>query len=72
MSKSKHGKRVECKRVLKNRQRRIAQRLRDRVWGPRDEPMLTASNIHYELSDKARGLSSGGIGRCSCWPGGPA
>jgi hypothetical protein len=24
--------------------------------------MLTASNIHYELSDKARGLSSGGIG----------
>jgi hypothetical protein len=53
---------VERKRILKNRQRRIAQRLRDRVWSPRDEPMLTARTIHYELSDKTRGLSCGGMG----------
>src|SRR5713226_1296946 len=49
-------------RILKNRKRRIEYRLRDRVWSPRDEPMLAGSNIHYELSDKARGLSVGGIG----------
>ena len=49
-------------RKLINRKRRIQYRLRDRVWSPQDEPMLRASNIHYELSDKARGLSCGGIG----------
>lgn len=62
MSKSRHDRHVERKRILWNRRRRIAQRLRDRAWSPRDEPMLTASNIHYELSDRIRGLSSGGIG----------
>lgn len=49
-------------RILKNGKRRIEYRLRERAWSPREEPMLAASNIHYELSDKARGLSSGGIG----------
>ena len=56
------GCRRERDRRLRNRKRRIEYRLRDRVWPPRDEPMLAASNIHYELSDKARGLSVGGIG----------
>jgi Transposase DDE domain group 1 len=49
-------------RKLANRKRRIAYRLRDRVWSPRDRPMLAAANIHYELAEKARGLSAGGIG----------
>lgn len=49
-------------RKLVNRKRRIQYRLRHREWAPRDKPMLTASNIHYELSDKLRGLSAGGIG----------
>ncbi len=62
MSKSRHDRQVERKRILKNRRCRITRRLRERVWSPRDEPMLTAGNIHYELSDKARGLSVGGIG----------
>src|SRR5437867_1864434 len=62
VSKSKHDRQVERKRVLKNRQRRIEYRLRDRAWSPQDEPMLRARNIHYELSDKVRGLSCGGIG----------
>ena len=47
---------------LINRQRRIQHRLRKREWAPQDRPMFTASNIHYELSDKARGLGPGGIG----------
>ena len=47
---------------LKNGKRRIECRLRPREWEPRDEPMFTASNIHYELADKTRGLGPGGIG----------
>lgn len=47
---------------MKHRKRRIADRLRARVWSSQDEPMLRAGNLHYELSDKVRGLSSGGIG----------
>jgi DDE family transposase len=31
--------------------------------GPeREQPMMTASNIHYELADRVHGLSAGGIG----------
>ena len=47
---------------LRNRKRRIQRRLRKREWAPQDRPMFTASNIHYELSDKTRGLGPGGIG----------
>ena len=55
MSKSRQKK-------LINRKRRNEYRLRNRNWSPQDKPMLTASNIHYELSDRTRGLGSGGIG----------
>ena len=47
---------------LANRKRRIARRLQKRAWELRDRPMLAASNIHYELADKVRGLGPGGIG----------
>ncbi len=49
-------------RKLENRKRRIQRRLRERQWSPQDHPMLGAGNIHYELSDKTRGLTAGGIG----------
>ena len=62
MSNSRHGKPGGFKRVLRNRKRRIADRLRERVWSPRDAPMLTAGNIHYELADRIRGLGAGGLG----------
>ena len=47
---------------MENRKRRIARRLRKREWEPQDRPMFTASNIGYELAEKARGLGPGGIG----------
>lgn len=47
---------------LINRKRRLQARLRQRPWKPQDKPMFTASNIHYDLSDKIRGLGAGGIG----------
>jgi hypothetical protein len=49
-------------KILRNRKNRIARRLRVRPWPDQPEPMMTATNIHYELSDKARGTSYGGIG----------
>ena len=55
MSKSRRKK-------LANRKRRIQHRLRHRNWAPQDKPMLTASNIQYELSGRTRGLGVGGIG----------
>ena len=44
------------------RKRRIARRLRPRTWRAQPTPMFRASNVHYEHSDRVRGLESGGIG----------
>lgn len=59
-------RRSEKDRRRKNRslkrQRRIEYRLRDRDWKQQDEPMLRASNIHYEIADRTRAVSAGGIG----------
>ena len=53
---------AERKRKLINRKRRIQWRLRDHHWTDQPRPMFSASNIHYELADRARGLGPGGIG----------
>lgn len=47
---------------LRNRKRRIERRLREIHWTSQPDPMFTARNIHYELSDRVRGLDTGGIG----------
>jgi len=49
-------------RRLAKRKSRIQYRLRDIDWSAQAEPMLRASNIQYELSDRIRGLASGGLG----------
>ncbi len=46
VSKNIAQRKVERKRKLINRQRRIRYRLRDICWAPQDEPMFTARNIH--------------------------
>ena len=50
------------RRLSANRKRRIQSRLRDIRWPEQPEPMYRASNIHYELSDRIRGIETGGIG----------
>ena len=62
MSDSKGQKAAERKRKLRNRQRRIEHRLRNRNWLNAADPMFSASNIHYDLSDRTRGLDCGGLG----------
>lgn len=47
---------------LDSRKRRIEKRL-DRANGPRgDQPVFTASNIHFEIADRTHGIAHGGIG----------
>jgi hypothetical protein len=47
--------------ILASRKRRIAQRLRH-DHRPSEAPVMAASNIHYELSTRDRGIGAGGIG----------
>ena len=44
------------------RKQRIERRLKPRNWSEQDRPMLSASNLHYELSDRDRGLAVAGVG----------
>ena len=50
------------RRILRDRKRRILKRILNRPGPERDQPMMTATNIHYELADRVQGLSAGGIG----------
>jgi hypothetical protein len=47
---------------LANLKRRIERRLDKRDIAGCDQPMFTASNIHYEFSGRSRGIAHGGIG----------
>ena len=49
----------ECLRQAK---RRIARRLNKNDNRGCDRPMMTASNIHYEIADRTRATAHGGIG----------
>ena len=50
------------RRILRERKRRILKRILNRPGPERDQPMMTATNIHYELADRVQGLAAGGIG----------
>ena len=49
-------------RQLARRKRRILRRIENKPGVERPEPMMTASNIHYEIAQKVRGIAPGGIG----------
>jgi len=55
---SSHSKQRKSER----RKRRIQKRLATRRWKIQPRPMCQASNIHYDVSDRVRGLGVGGIG----------
>jgi len=50
------------RRRLANGKRRIDYRLREIHWSEQSKPTLSASNIHYEVAQRMRGLACGGIG----------
>lgn len=53
---------VSLHRRLNRRKRRVLRRLEDRPGVERPEPMM-ASNIHYELADKAWAIDPAASGR---------
>lgn len=50
------------RKIIRNRKNRIARRLKNRFWPEQPDPMFSASNIHYEMADKAQGIACGGMG----------
>jgi len=49
-------------RILAKRKRKIEKRLKRKQWENQPRPMFRASNIHYEMDGRHKGISSGGIG----------
>ena len=50
-------------KILRNRKRRIQRRLEpERRWNDQAEPIMKASNIHYEMAEKARAINCGAHG----------
>jgi hypothetical protein len=47
---------------LNRRKRRILRRIENKPGVERHQPMMAASNIRYEISDRVRAISPGGIG----------
>jgi hypothetical protein len=49
-------------RLLRRRKRRILRRVNPGPVSVQEHPVLSASNIQYEIADKTRGIAAGGIG----------
>jgi hypothetical protein len=50
------------RKILRERRQRVLDRIENRPGPQRDQPMMTATNIHYELAGRVHGLSAGGLG----------
>ena len=48
--------------ILRKRKRQIDRRLRRKQYANRERPMLAASNVHYEMADRARAIDCGAVG----------
>jgi Transposase DDE domain group 1 len=59
---NRNRRRERNRRLLRQRRERLLKRIANRHEPERDRPMITATNIHYELAGRAQGLASGGIG----------
>ena len=52
----------KIRKQIERRKRRIARRLDKNDSRGCDRPMMTASNIHYEIAERTRATAAGGIG----------
>jgi hypothetical protein len=53
---------TKIRQQIERRKRRIARRLDKNDNRGCERPMMTAANIHYEIADRVRAMSAGGIG----------
>jgi hypothetical protein len=49
-------------KIFAKRKRKINKRLKRKQWEDQPKPMFAASNIHYEMNGRHKGIASGGIG----------
>jgi hypothetical protein len=49
-------------RQLNRRKRSVLRRIKNQPGIERHQPMMSASNIHYEITDRTRAIAPGGIG----------
>ena len=49
-------------KILRNRKQRIERRLKPRNWDDQPRPMMSGSNIHYEMAERDQAMNCGGIG----------
>jgi len=50
------------RKILRNRKNRIERRLKPKNFQAQPRPILTASNIQYEMAERAQGMTCGGVG----------
>jgi hypothetical protein len=53
---------AKIRKQIEERKRRIARRLDKTDNRGSDRPMMTASNMHYEIAERTRAIAAGGIG----------
>jgi hypothetical protein len=49
-------------KILAKRKKKITRRLKRKQWQNQPKPMFNASNIHYEMDGRHKGIANGGIG----------
>ena len=54
----------KIRKQIERRKRRIARRLDKNDNRGCDCPMMTASNIHYEIAERTRATAAGGMAHC--------
>lgn len=50
------------RKIIRNRKERIERRLVRKQYEDQPKPVMTASNIHYEMAERSQGIGYGGIG----------
>jgi hypothetical protein len=50
------------RKIMRNRKARVERRLARNQYKDQPKPIMTASNIHYEMAEKTHGIGYGGIG----------
>ena len=53
--------RKDYTKVLRKKNRKIAERLKRKQWEEQKRPMFTAKNIHYEIAEKGQAIACGRI-----------
>ena len=49
-------------KILRNRKHRIERRLQRRNYADQPQPMMSGSNVHYEMAEKSEAHAYGGLG----------